>query len=117
MKDTAGNDIKIKKYKEIQCTVIESQQSKECNITGEVEFLAVNPQTLLKKQPIAAATHFEHISARAIGDLNALSPEKKKLVDLEPMPFPDDIQMIIDCTQALKNSIHEAINYNRSIIR
>ncbi|MFO7369502.1 MAG: hypothetical protein R6X09_04450 [Bacteroidales bacterium] len=117
MKDTAGNDIRIKKYKEIQCTVIESQQFKECNITGEVEFLATNPQTLLKKQPIAASIRFEHISARAIGDLNALSPEKRKLVDLEPIPFPNDIQMIIDCTQALKNSIHEAINYNRSIIR
>jgi hypothetical protein len=117
MKDTAGNDIKIKKYKEIQCTVIESQQKKDCYITGEVEFVSTNPQSLLKKQPIAAGTNFEHVSARAIGDLNALSPEKKKLVDLEPIPFPDDIRMIIDCTEALKNSIHEAINYNRSIIR
>ena len=38
MKDTSGNDIKIKKYKEIQCTVIESHQQKDCNITGEIEF-------------------------------------------------------------------------------
>jgi hypothetical protein len=117
MKDTSGNDIKIKKYKEIQCTVIESHQQKDCNIRGEIEFTSVNPQTLLKKQPIAAGTHFEHISARAIGDLNALSPEKKLLVALEPVPFPNDIRMIIDCTEALKKSINEAINYNRGIIR
>jgi hypothetical protein len=117
MKDTAGNDIKVKKYKEIQCTVIETHQLKDCNITGEIEFHAVNPESLLKKQPIAAGTHFEHVSARAIGDLNALSPEKKKLVEIEPMPFPDDIRMILDCTEALKNSIHEAINYNRGIIK
>jgi hypothetical protein len=117
MKDTSGNDIKIKKYKEIQCTVIESHQQKDCNIRGEIEFTSVNPQTLLKKQPIAAGTHFEHISARAIGDLNALSPEKKQLVALEPVPFPNDIRMIIDCTEALKKSINEAINYNRGIIR
>lgn len=117
MKDTAGNDIKVKKYKEIQCTVIESHQQKDCQIKGEIEFLSTNPQSLLKKQPVAAGTHFEHISARAIGDLNALSPEKKKLVDLEPIPFPDDIRMIIDCTEALKKAINEAIQYNRGLIR
>jgi len=117
MKDTAGNDIKVKKYKEIQCTVIESRQQKDCQIKGEIEFLSTNPQSLLKKQPIAAGTHFEHVSARAIGDLNALSPEKKQLVDLEPIPFPDDIRMIIDCTEALKKAINEAIQYNRGLIR
>jgi hypothetical protein len=117
MKDTAGNDIKIKKYKEIQCTVVESHQQKDCQIKGEIEFLAANPQTLLKKQPIAAGTHFEHVSARAIGDINALSPEKKQLIELKPIPFPDDIRMIIDCTEALKKSINEAIQYNRGVIR
>jgi hypothetical protein len=117
MKDTSGNDIKIKKYKEIQCTVIESHQVKDCNIKGEIEFISTNPQSLLKKQPIAANTHFEYISARAIGDVNAVSPERKKLLAIKPVPFPNDIQMIIDCTEALKRSIHEAINYNRGIIR
>jgi hypothetical protein len=117
MKDTAGNDIKIKKYKEIQCTVIESYQRKDCSISGEIEFHSANPQALMKKQPIAAGTHFEFVSARAIGDLNALSPEKKRLVDIDPAPFPNDIQMILDCTEALKKSIHEAINYNRHIIQ
>jgi hypothetical protein len=117
MKDTAGNDIKIKKYKEIQCTVVESHQQKDCQIKGEIEFLTSNPQTLLKKQPIAAGTHFEHVSARGIGDLNALSPEKKKLIDLKPLPFPNDVGMILDCTEALKKSINEAIQYNRGLIR
>jgi hypothetical protein len=117
MKDTAGNDIKIKKYKEIQCTVIETHQVKDCNIRGEIEFTSVNPQALLKKQPIAAGTHFEHVSARAVGDVNALSPEKKQLVAIEPIPFPDDIRMIIDCTETLKRSIYEAITYNRGIIQ
>jgi hypothetical protein len=117
MKDTAGNDIKIKRYKEIQCTVIESHQVKDCNIKGEIEFLSTNPQSLLKKQPILANTHFEYVSARAIGDVNALSPEKKKLIAIKPVPFPNDIQMIIDCTEALKKSINDAINYNRGIIR
>jgi hypothetical protein len=116
MKDTSGNDIKVKKYKEIQCTVIESHQLKDCNIQGEIEFLSVNPKSLLKKQPIAAVTHFEHVSARAIGDIDALPPEKKKLIEIKAVPFPDDINMIIDCTEALKKSIDEAIHNNRRLI-
>ncbi len=117
MKDSAGNDIKVKKYKDIQCTVIESHQMKDCQITGEIEFHAANPESLLKKHPIAAGTHFEHISARAIGDLNALSPEKKKLIELKRIPFPNDIQMIFDSSEALKKAIREAIQNNRGLMR
>ncbi|MBN1159194.1 MAG: hypothetical protein JXA61_07415 [Bacteroidales bacterium] len=117
VKDTAGNDVKIKKYKDIQCAVVEQLQEKDCNIAGEIEFTSANPRTLLKKQPVAAGTHFKHESARAIGDTAALSPEKKILVDTEPVPFPDDIQIIVDCTEALKRSIHDAIRFNRSLLR
>jgi hypothetical protein len=117
MKDTSGNDIKIKKYKEIQCTVIETRQQKDCNITGEIEFISTNPQSLLKKQPIAAGTHFEFVSARAIGDVNALSAETRKNIEVKPVPFPNDIEMILDCTEFLKQSIHEAVIYNRGILR
>ena len=117
MRDTAGNDIKVKKYKEIQCTVIETHQLKDCNIKGEIEFSSANPQSLMKKQPIGAVMHFEHVSARAIGDVNALTPESKQLIEMKPMPFPDDIRMVVDCTEALKKAINEAIQYNRGILQ
>ena len=77
MKDSLGNDIKVKKYKEITCTVIETLQQKDCTIKGNLEIISVNPKQLLKKEPVAATTHFEHLSARAIGDINALKPETK----------------------------------------
>jgi hypothetical protein len=117
MRDTAGNDIKIKKYKEIQCTLIETHQLKDCIIKGEIEFSSANPQTLIKKQPIGANMHFEHVSARAVGDVNALSPEKRQLIEMKPVPFPDDIRMVVDCTEALKKAINEAIQYNRGILQ
>jgi hypothetical protein len=117
MRDSAGNDIKIKKYKEIQCTLIETHQLKDCNIKGEIEFSSANPQSLMKKQPIGAVMHFEHVSARAIGDVNALSPESRQLIEMKPMPFPDDIRMVVDCTEQLKKAINEAIQYNRGILQ
>ena len=41
MKDTAGNDIKIPKYKELSCTVIEKVQQKTVTLKGEVEVAAI----------------------------------------------------------------------------
>ncbi len=117
MRDTAGNDIKVKKYKEIQCTLIETHQLKDCNIKGEIEFSSANPQALMKKQPIGAVMHFEHVSARAIGDVNALTPESRQLIEMKPIPFPDDIRMVVDCTEQLKKAINEAIQYNRGILQ
>jgi hypothetical protein len=117
MKDSLGNDIKIKKYKDIQCTVIETLQQKHCTIKGDAEIVSVNPKQLLKKEPFAATTHFEHLSARAVGDVKALKPETQKLIEVKPMPFPDDFAMIYDATETLKLSIRDALKYNRSLIR
>ena len=36
MKDTAGNDIKLQRFKDITCTLIETQQLKSVEIKGEV---------------------------------------------------------------------------------
>jgi hypothetical protein len=117
MKDSLGNDIKVKKYKDITCTIIETMQQKHCTIQGNLEIISMNPKQLLKKEPIAATTHFEHLSARAIGDINALKPETKKLIHEKRLPFPDDFGMIYDCTETLKFSIHDALKANRSLIQ
>jgi hypothetical protein len=117
MKDSLGNDIKVKKYKDITCTIIETLQEKHCTLQGNMEIISVNPKQLLKKEPIAASTHFEHLSARAIGDINALKPETKKLIQQKRIPFPDDFSMIYDCTETLKLSIHDALRANRSLIQ
>ena len=74
MKDTLGNDIKIPKYKTLQCALIETVQMKSCRIDGDVEIVQLNPNRVLKRDPIGAESSFEHVSARAIGDVNALTP-------------------------------------------
>jgi len=71
----------------------------------------------MKKEPIGANTNFEHVSGKAVGDMDALTPDSKKLVDLEPVPFPDDAMMISDCTEALKNAISDVIRRNKNNIQ
>ncbi|UCG28655.1 MAG: hypothetical protein JSV24_04660 [Bacteroidales bacterium] len=116
MKDSLGNDIKLKKYKTLTCTVIESLQQKAVRIDGDVEIFQTNPQNLLKKDPIGAETLFEHLSARAIGDLGALSAETMELVEIEPLPFPPDFDMILQCSETLKLAIRDILRRNRRYI-
>ncbi len=116
MKDSLGNDIKLKKFKTLNCTVIESMQHKAVRIDGDVEIFQLNPENLLKKDPIGAETVFEHLSARAIGDLGALDAKTLELVELEPLPFPNDFDMIFQCSETLKLAIRDILMRNRRYI-
>src|SRR4030042_3129461 len=116
MKDTAGNDIKVPKYKTLSCTVIETHQNKFVRIEGNAEFLSNNPGKLLKKEPIGSENVFDHKSARAVGAIEALDSAARELIKSEYIPFPNDMQMIFNTTQTLKPAIRDAIYRNRRYI-
>lgn len=116
MKDSVGNDIKLKKYKTLTCTVIETVQQKSVHIEGDVEIIQTNPRRLLKKDPIGAETFFEHHSARAIGNIEALSSESRKIVESDPVLFPHDFDMIFQCSETLKLAIRDILYMNRRYI-
>jgi hypothetical protein len=117
MKDTAGNDIKLERFKDITCTLIETQQFKSVEIRGEVEIIAMNPELLLQKEPFGATNQFEHSSARAVGDVAALTPEALQKTKQEKIPFPTDVEMVMTCTETIKPAIRNAIYANRQYIK
>jgi hypothetical protein len=117
VKDSLGNDVKTPKFKDISCAVIETLQRKHCTIEGDVEFISANPRRLLKKEPVGASSTFEHLSARAIGDLEALTEETRKTVNTRPMPFPSDHEMVLRTTDIMRDVITEVIHSNRNLIR
>lgn len=117
MKDSLGNDIKITQYKTLSATLIETQQHKEVVIKGVVELLELKPlRKLLAKEPIGADNVFHNVSARAIGDLEALDEDAKKAVQKPVIPFPSDFQMVYNCAETLKPAIRNAIYKNRRYI-
>ncbi len=116
MKDSLGNDIKIKKYKTLQCALVESIQRKACRIDGDIEIVQINPNKVLKKDPLGAQSTFEHISARAIGDVQALNAEQLERTKSKALPFPNDIEMVIRCSDALRQAIRGAVQNNRRFI-
>ena len=116
MRDSLGNDIKQKKYKTLQCALIETIQSKACRIDGDVEVIQMNPNKVLKKDPIGAQSGFENISSRALGDVQALTPKQLERTKTSIVPFPSDIEMVIRCSESLKMAIRGAIQNNRRFI-
>jgi hypothetical protein len=116
MKDSLGNDIKTKKYKTLQCALIETIQTKVCQITGDVEVVQVNPSKIIKKDPLGAESGFEHVSARALGDIQALSPAQLEKTKVKPLPFPSDMELVLQCSDALKQAINGAIQSNKRFI-
>jgi uncharacterized protein YceK len=116
MKDSLGNDIKTKKYKTLQCALIETIQSKACQINGDVEVIQVNPNKMLKKDPLGAQSDFEYVSARALGDIQALSQAQIEKTKSKAVPFPSDMEMVLRCSDALKQAINGAVQSNKRFI-
>jgi len=116
MRDTLGNDIKLIKYKTLQCALIETVQSKACRIDGDVEVIQMIPNKILKKDPIGAESNFEHISSRALGDTQALNANQLERTRSTPVPFPPDIEMVVRCSESLKMAIRGAIQNNKRFI-
>jgi len=116
MRDSLGNDIKQKKYKTVQCALVETIQSKACRIDGDIEVVQMNPNKILKKDPIGAQSNFENISSRALGDLQALNAKQLERTKTSIVPFPNDLDMIMRCSESLKMAIRGAIQNDRRYI-
>jgi hypothetical protein len=116
MRDTSGNDIKVKKYKTLQCALVSTLQTKSCRIDGDIEIIQVNPNKVLKKDPMGAQSTFENVSARALGDTGALNASQLERTRTQIVPFPSDVEMVIRCSEGLKNAIRGAIQSNRRLI-
>jgi len=116
MKDSLGTDIKQKKYKTVQCALVETIQSKACRIDGDVEVIQMNPNKALTKDPIGARSDFENISSRALGDIQALNAKQLERTKTSIVPFPTDIEMIMRCSESLKKVIRGAIQNDRRFI-
>jgi hypothetical protein len=116
MRDSLGNDIKQKKYKTVQCALVETVQSKACRIDGDIEVIQMNPNKQLKKDPIGAQSNFENVSSRALGDIQALNARQLERTKTAIVPFPSDIEMIMRCSESLKMAIRGAIQNDRRFI-
>lgn len=117
-KDTAGNDMKRIKYKAIQCALVETIQHKEARLTGDVEFVELEPlERLIGKKPFGAESVFHHVSARAIGDLEALDDAAKQKVKSAPRAFPSDQELIFNNAVRVQEAINRILRENQAYFK
>ncbi|MEI7596650.1 MAG: hypothetical protein WCK02_12945 [Bacteroidota bacterium] len=115
MKDSLGNDIKIQKYKDIQCFVTEHKLHKQSIISGSIDFMKLSNGQLMKSDPITSEYFFDYSWAIAKGDMNAASEETKKMIKNKAIPFPDSFGMLLNTGQILKNMTKDIIWSNKNM--
>lgn len=116
MTDSAGNPIKVPKYKTISCQLKEFRQFKIAHIEGIIDYVDNSNSQSLLQLPIAADHTFENYYYVANGDLNALPNDKRKLLNSKPIPYPNDLDMIYAANETLRNVIFSALMDNRDFL-
>jgi len=114
--DSLGNKIKITKYKEIECKMIEAHQFKAATFKGKIELRDLRSNQLLDSQPLNVNFAFEHLSYRAEGNVDALSEESRKKLGKRPVPFPSDFQMMMDASREVKPVISSYFRRKASLL-
>jgi hypothetical protein len=109
IKDSDGNAIKFPKTKTIKASVTETAQTKPAVFKGKIELRDLKNNQLIKSENINVTFMFEHYSATASGNLNALKKETKDKLGNRQVPFPSDFQMIMDGSQEIKPIIRNFI--------
>lgn len=116
VKDSLGNPIKVPKKKIVSCLVKETRLFKKARIEGLIEYRDAKTKELILSIPIGADNIFEYFYYNANGDLRALSNDIRAKLDLEPKPFPHDIDMIYAANETLKNVIFSVLKDHRNFV-
>ena len=116
-KDSLGNDIKVPKYKTIQCNVTRYHQTKSARIAGDLEYYDNLTDKLMKTEPIVSESFFENRYALPLGNVEALSPETQKELNAKPLPYPYPDALIIDAGEIMKAMTKEILVKNKAFLK
>lgn len=112
-KDSLGNDIRVPNMVTVSAEVTESIQRKSALVGGSLEYIDLRTNQLVKTEKIAVEAVFEHFSAVASGNIEALSEDTKEKIGSRPVPFPSNEAMLMDAARNLKERTKDIIRRNR----
>jgi len=115
-KDTLGNDIRVKKYSTVRCMIKETSQIKQGQLTGNFEIKEAKTNRQLQQIPFNENLVFTNIFAISTGDPRAMSDESRRKIGGRPMPFPTNLQMVMDVSTILKTKLIETVRANTSLL-
>lgn len=116
MKDSLGNDIKVKRFKTVTAEILETHQNKVATVAGQLEFYDSQQRRLIHKERLATEVLFDNYAATFRGDRRALTKDSKRHLGNSPLPFPPSEVLLMDAAAQLKPLVKEKIYRNRSLI-
>ena len=115
LKDTLGNDIKVARNVLIRARVFEVFQSKAAIVGGHLEYIDLKNNNLIKSTPISVEAIFENYASRFSGDRRALSNGSRNRCDTQPLPFPADVDLLLEAAEQMKPIVKKEILYSKLI--
>lgn len=114
-KDTLGNDLKEPKHIEVKALITKTEQTKVGVLTGFVVYKKANKQAF-KTFPFREDLVFQNFFGIVQGDKRAISKTSKNLLGGRPIPFPTDIQMVMDASEIIKRKTFNIIKGNQGLV-
>jgi hypothetical protein len=100
--DTLGNKIKVDKFITVKAKVTEIQREKVARVIGLLRYTDNNNGELLESKPIDVEAVFIDYASTFRGDRRALSDHNRNRLKNVPLPFPNDLSMIMNASNNLK---------------
>lgn len=114
-KDSLGNDIKEPAFKTISATVYRTEQTKIGVLAGIVQYKRGNG-AVFQTFPFQENLVFKNFFATYQGDVKALSAESKKIIGGQGLPFPSNLQLVMDASEIIKNRTYGLIQGNQNLV-
>jgi hypothetical protein len=109
VKDSLGNEIKVDRFKTVQCSFYQFTQHKAAQVTGQVRYVDLRNMQTLNSYPLSSEFIFQHVYANYNGDKRALDNDLVTLVNQAAVPFPSNEQMVYDAGEDLKLRLKDIV--------
>ncbi|MCH8554178.1 MAG: hypothetical protein LAT76_03410 [Schleiferiaceae bacterium] len=115
LKDSLGNDVREPNYIEIYADILAVEQTKAGIVMGEVVFSNAEGK-LIQRWPFREELLFKNFFTNFTGDDRALSRETRERVGGSFVPFPTNLEMIMDASEVIKRRSHGLIRRNAHLL-
>lgn len=114
--DSLGNPVKEPDYKTVTAWVTETWQEKVASVSGELLYKDHSGR-VLRSIPMRSDAVFQNYYAVVSGFYEALSPPSKQKIGGQPLPFPDDDDLLLDAVKQLQCNVDDVLeDYNEEYL-
>ncbi len=116
LKDSLGKNVTVDDIRKVTCSVYEFVQFKNVQVVAKVDFINFSTNQLVNSFPLGSEWIFENGYATYNGDRRAVENDYWPFFDRRVLPFPTNEQMVLNCSEDIKQKLRAIILNNRFAI-